>query len=472
MKAHVTLIPENVSETANVEAMRSVKALADLKGGGNNSSFVGIHYHPWLSGEAVTAPHVRRPPFRQEHCRKALHSAMKCRMPAGSYGPEFTPSEAGPGDMYILVDGKPIGIYNKLDTMAAATADHSLCCDGCDVLALPVQSVGCSHILNYEYYPVFYYCPGGHSTKGLVNAFKKEGGGKKPPTCNVQPYFIALNEQGLRLRKRCVRNSRSLRQMYQMYCCTKDSLELPEKSRVLHLGTNYGNVLGPVMLDKLDDGWLMKASDKKTLYGPHRVPVGGPTKDSDADSGSEEECTRVVGDNDIDPVFHNYLPVSFYRELIHSFCLVGVYDQTPGPGCFAFAAIQAGIPYCGLCFTERHAELLYARLTDQVLAAFMEESHPLYNAGYVASLAFKTKKNEEEEEPEVGGPEGTKAKVKGKPKATPKKTKTTKAKAAKPKPKTVASKLADNDENESESADDDEEAEDLADDDPDAELSM
>ena len=107
VRAHVTLLVEKASETQCVEAFKSCSAVQNVSGD-DHKKRVGIHYHVWLSAESITAPHKRKPPFRQEHLRKLIHSAMKARI-REPISAEFIPNNFGEGDIGLIIDGKPAG---------------------------------------------------------------------------------------------------------------------------------------------------------------------------------------------------------------------------------------------------------------------------------------------------------------------------------------------------------------------------
>jgi hypothetical protein len=225
-------------------------------------------------------------------------------------------------------------------------------------------------------------------------AMRAEGSKKVSPI--VKPYFISLSEQSVRDRHRCVKNAMTLRSLYTMYAMTKSALRLRETSRKGYHGSNFGDTIGPVSLENLSRSWTMAFGAKTKMYGPFRVAVGGPTAESDdgeddneilggddMDQDQEDDGKSVptkVSDNDLVPVFYNSLPIAFYDDLIHSLGLVAVLDLTAGPGCFAMAAIKAGIPYCGVCFTEEHVRQLYSRLTSLVAACVQDEGSSLFQS--------------------------------------------------------------------------------------------
>ena len=89
--------------------------------------------------------------------------------------------------------------------------------------------------------------------------------------------------------------------------------------------------------------------------------------------------------------------------------MVAVLDLTAGPGCFAMAAIRAGIPYCGVCFTDEHVKQLYSRLISLVAACIQDEGSSLYNPRYSRKQAGDNADNLVDEEGDVNDDKKAKA---------------------------------------------------------------
>ena len=96
---------------------------------------------------------------------------------------------------------------------------------------------------------------------------------------------IMFDERSVKLRKQRVRGIGTLKQIEFLHVVTKDAMTIPERDREHYLGTNKGDVIGPVVLPRWETTWGMSFADKKKLWDKHRVEVGGPTEGDNAESG-------------------------------------------------------------------------------------------------------------------------------------------------------------------------------------------
>ncbi len=186
-------------------------------------------------------------------------------------------------------------------------------------------------------------------------------------------------------------------------------------------------MIGPVVMPELAKCWRETFRDKKKIFGPARIAVGGkgPEDTVDVVKAKREEST-------LEPVFFHSNGEDLYEELLHSVAVTfnsvsGIVDFTPGDGSLAHLAVVHKIPYLGFCFTERHAEGLQKHLTRLVWADMQKEDSSLYQsglAGILDGLAEDGKELEEEEggasQPKEKAKAKKKAKAKGKGKAAAK----------------------------------------------------
>ena len=100
VKAHVHLVVEPAGESTLCNMM-SEPVWYDVRGI-DGSNHVAFHYAVPLSNEPITAPHIRNPPFRKEHATKMIKACLKAR-------DSKCPDKISPGDMFLLMDGKPAG---------------------------------------------------------------------------------------------------------------------------------------------------------------------------------------------------------------------------------------------------------------------------------------------------------------------------------------------------------------------------
>ena len=135
--------------------------------------------------------------------------------------------------------------------------------------------------------------------------------------------------------------------------------------------SSSGNVLsGMPALDPASQ-WSQKVKDKKQLFGPHmRIAVGGQT-DGEHISSKDE---------DWEPVFWHCSPPSLLEEVMRSEAWAdGVLDYTP-TDVAAKKAMDLGIPYVGVVYSETHKELLLRRLASLIVKDMLTEGHSLFNA--------------------------------------------------------------------------------------------
>ena len=73
------------------------------------------------------------------------------------------------------------------------------------------------------------------------------------------------------------------------------------------------------------------------------------------------------------PIFHNEYPKACAAEIINLYSVVDVIDLTAGAGAWAKAAMDAGVPYCGVALTLKHQEELSNHLAEYVKKAQSKE---------------------------------------------------------------------------------------------------
>jgi hypothetical protein len=224
-------------------------------------------------------------------------------------------------------------------------------------------------------------------------------------------------------------------QVEYMLVVTVDGLQIPERKREFYAGTNRGNVISPVILRPLNEGWSATFREKKEIYGKHRRAVGGTNAidgvDGDVAASSARPPTvdglatgNVRPEEAEEPVFYKVLPPTFYRCLFSSMCAKGVVDCTAGDGSAALSAVEKKIPYFGVCLTEKHARGLLSFLVTSVLEKFLDEKSPLFQAKFAElkkppkatvkptakpKKAKRTGSDEDDEEGRVSGGGGSAA---------------------------------------------------------------
>jgi hypothetical protein len=178
-------------------------------------------------------------------------------------------------------------------------------------------------------------------------------------------------------------------QTEKLYIFCDSISSVPDRPRKFYPGTNRGRSWGFLALDPIDALWHVPLDKKQAALGEAMRPCGGSGQgrrrrdEEDEDDGAvlltEEVEERQLKPNNLVPRTWHGLPRLFYEELLHVNQCQGVLDFTPGDGLMAIVALQMkpGPMYCGWCHTEEHAQMLRARLTDEVLKCMQQEGNPL-----------------------------------------------------------------------------------------------
>ena len=75
--------------------------------------------------------------------------------------------------------------------------------------------------------------------------------------------YIMMDEVRLANRMALIRGFKALDQVEYMLVVTAGGLKVPERKREFYSGTNRGNVISPVILRPLSEGWTATFKDKK-----------------------------------------------------------------------------------------------------------------------------------------------------------------------------------------------------------------
>ena len=189
---------------------------------------------------------------------------------------------------------------------------------------------------------------------------------------------IFTSQQSLMERRQRSRGTVSLKQHEQCYLVGNASLSLPEKDWEHYPGTNKSSIIGPLELTKLKNDWQETMAVKKEIYGASRLEVGGQA----GPRGHERR-----DENDTERVFHWGMPRNFFKAVFKGLFAKSCMDLTPGNGAAAEAALEVRVSYFGVCLTEKHRELLVARMELFVLSCMMTEGSPLFISKCAADLA-------------------------------------------------------------------------------------
>ncbi|CAJ1390745.1 unnamed protein product, partial [Effrenium voratum] len=180
-------------------------------------------------------------------------------------------------------------------------------------------------------------------------------------------FVVHYDEKSMKARKHL---SRGLVTCHEgMQVLTNGALSLPASRTRLYGGSNMSTSIGPVVLEPVENMWLVPAEKKKIYEGGNaKVLAGGGLPDAPAK-------TQLSGE----PMTYHAMPVKFYRELLHSFCAGVVFLFVIQIG--AMAAVLAKVPCVALVYTAEHGAALRARLTEFVVNQFQLQSSPIYRNG-------------------------------------------------------------------------------------------
>ncbi len=216
---------------------------------------------------------------------------------------------------------------------------------------------------------------GRHVEHTLLSAICNTDGKMLPK--HKRSMFVIYSEQAVAARMGCPpRGTATMNQLETVFVVTKNILSVGKKPRLHFPGcTTSGNSLAPVGLPCRTEGWQLSFGEKKAAYGPNkRVLPGGPAEDPQAASGKNQRK-----DSDTEPFSYWGTVPPLYDELLNM-GVIAVIDLTAGNGTFAEVCAKAQVPYLGITYTAKHAELLMDRLYSLVFASYTEEGSPLYDA--------------------------------------------------------------------------------------------
>ena len=179
-------------------------------------------------------------------------------------------------------------------------------------------------------------------------------------------FVVHYDEKSMKARKHL---SRGLVTCHEgMQVLTNGALSLPASRTRLYGGSNMSTSIGPVVLEPVENMWLVPAEKKKIYEGGNaKVLAGGGLPDAPAKP-------QLSGE----PMTYHAMPVKFYRELLHSFCAGVVFFVCDPDGVGAMAAVLAKVPCVALVYTAEHGAALRARLTEFVVNQFQLQSSPIY----------------------------------------------------------------------------------------------
>lgn len=155
-----------------------------------------------------------------------------------------------------------------------------------------------------------------------------------------------------------------------------------------------GTCVGPMPLPDWKDceqTWIMTFKDKKAMYGDARIlPGGRPDSDGDLVGTGAQRQPQYRKDEDLEPVTYNALHPHLWEELMNQVGPRGmlrcVVDLTATEPTLASLAVEASIPYLGVCFNEEHLANMKHRLVQIVFRRFLQPKSRLHKPPLVLLL--------------------------------------------------------------------------------------
>ena len=231
-----------------------------------------------------------------------------------------------------------------------------------------------------------------------MTAFSTDGEGSakaKPMAKHVKRLHLVYMEDSFRERLGCARGGFNL--MEDIAVITGRPTEYPETNRDMFnafSNTTKGNVVGGMAWHPWAKSWQAPVATKRLIFGAaNRIDVGGPTLE-----GTKRDPPTPTG---VEPVFYHSLQPEYSTFLLSEFPVSAGIDLSPGEGHLAVAFIKAKKPYTGVCFTEKHKDMLADRIASLIFACKLNEGDPIYDPNLADLLGKKKKADPKKEPPKV-----------------------------------------------------------------------
>ena len=206
----------------------------------------------------------------------------------------------------------------------------------------------------------------------------------------IRHLNVCRSEDGLTSRRRLTRHF--VKQMETFHLFSAARLRMPKRRKLYFPGTSVGDSLVevPVLLE--DELWQTSKATKKAIYSSKNfIPVGGRAGSESEDDEDDEEAAeeaeppaKKAKTDDKVPVFFHEFPKVLALEIINLYSIIAIIDLTAGPGTWAKAALDTGIPYFGVTLTLRHQEELSNHLVNYIKGSQLDEKSPLFVRGLAA----------------------------------------------------------------------------------------
>ena len=208
-------------------------------------------------------------------------------------------------------------------------------------------------------------------SSGIMSCFVRDDGIQFEQKTRSE-FVVYFEEKALRARKLL---NRGLIQVHEgMHVLSKGPLQLPVAKTGLYGGSNMSSSIGPVVLDPLDQLWLVTSEEKKKYEGGKAKVLAG---------GGLPDAPKKPEFKSGEPLTYHPMPLKFYKELLHSFCGGVAFFIADADGFGAMAAVLAKTPCVSLVYTADHAAALKARLTEWVFKEFQSQSSGIYRVSLI-----------------------------------------------------------------------------------------
>ena len=184
-------------------------------------------------------------------------------------------------------------------------------------------------------------------------------------TTNQKALYVTWQESEMQSRLMKFKATKQLQQLETIYVITGVNNTPQRRNRINFDGcTTAGNVLSSAPLSNLNTGWILTYQEKKDLYGEMRISIGNTS-----DSGIVVDRQ----DDTLEPVAYHQTSAAVWEECIRSETMAKVIIDWAPMDNLPILALESGVPYVGVCFTQTHADKLYERLAQMVLQKMKEE---------------------------------------------------------------------------------------------------
>lgn len=172
----------------------------------------------------------------------------------------------------------------------------------------------------------------------MVNMCFVDGGGKAVMK-SKRTIHISYLEDALTDSRSLHRGFTALNQIERMHLLTGHTLTLKERKRMIFQGTNSGNFIGPLAAPEKGRRLQLDPLQKREMYGPlNRISEKRGGHD---DPDMDVECDIAEADETVvQNAFFHSMHVSFWKEVLHSYCVKSVVHLSGVDGSLACACIE------------------------------------------------------------------------------------------------------------------------------------